>query len=66
MKLASRTTGAVLGLAAIWAFSIALPASAANVAEWGVFGDSLSHDAQVDFTNPDFPDAQIMVDMESE
>jgi LPXTG-motif cell wall-anchored protein len=66
MKFASRTTGAVLGLVAIATFSVALPASAANVAEWGVFGDSLSHDAQVDFTNPDFPDAQIMVFSESE
>ena len=66
MKFASRTTGAILGLVAITTFSVALPASAANVAEWGVFGDSLNgFDGAVTFTNPNFPDAEIMVSNEN-
>lgn len=61
----SRTAGAILGLAAIATFSVALPASAANVAEWGVFDDSENgYDGAIYFTNPDFPDAEVMVTYE--
>lgn len=65
MNNTSRTAGAILGLAAIATFSVALPASAANVAEWGVFEDSLTADGALLFTNPDFPDAEIMVSSEN-
>jgi len=63
----TRKVGASAALAALFAFCCAIPALAAsNVAEWGVFGDSLTFDAQVDFANPDFPDAQIDVSNENE
>lgn len=66
MNNTSRTAGAILGLAAIATFSVALPASAANVAEWGVFDDSENgYDGAIYFTNPDFPDAEIMVSDEN-
>jgi LPXTG-motif cell wall-anchored protein len=67
MNSTTRTIGAAFGLASIAAFSIALPASAAVTAsEWGVFGNSSNgYDAAVTFTNPDFPDAEIMVSSES-
>ena len=67
MNKVTRAAGASAGLAALFAFCSAIPALAAsNVAEWGVFGDSLTFDAQVDFANPDFPDAQIDVNNENE
>lgn len=65
MNNTSRTAGAILGLAAIATFSVALPASAANVSEWGVFGASTNgYDGAVTFSNADFPDAEIMVSSE--
>ena len=62
MNNITRKVGAAFGLAAIACLSVALPASAANIAEWGVFDDSeLGHDGALYFVNPDFPDAEVMV-----
>lgn len=66
MNNTARKVGAAFGLAAIAGFSVALPASAANIAEWGVFDDSTNgYDGAIYFTNPDFPDAEVMVSSES-
>ena len=66
MNNTARKIGAAFGLAAIASFSVALPASAANVGEWGVFDDSENgYDGAIYFTNPDFPDAEVMVSSES-
>jgi LPXTG-motif cell wall-anchored protein len=66
MKFASRSIGAIASFTSLFTLTVALPASAAVTGEWGVFGDSLTFDAQVDFANPGFPDAQIEVTNENE
>ncbi|MFM6967753.1 MAG: LPXTG cell wall anchor domain-containing protein [Microbacteriaceae bacterium] len=63
----ARKLGALACLVGIFGMSAALPASATVVSEWGVFSESTNgYDAAVSFTDPDFPDAEIMVSDEQQ
>lgn len=60
MNKTLRRIGASVGLAAITGLSLALPASAATVAEWGVWLSDEGGDV-VSFSNPSMPDATYSV-----
>lgn len=62
MNSTTRKIGAAFGLASIAAFSVALPASATTVGEWGVWA-STEVDGQynVTFTDPSMPDASVAI-----
>lgn len=67
MPVSSRKLGAVLGLAAITTLSVALPASAANDAEWGVWTtDVLDHDLACNFADSSMPDATVDISDEDD
>jgi len=61
MTSASRSIGAIFGLAAITTFSIALPASAATTGEWGVYSTVTDgpYSLAIDFDDSSRPDALV-------